>query len=87
MCEENRGQCEGCLGYFDECELEQPVICKECLDKAAGYDSKDNSLRKARSAMENAKKELDKLQGMPVQVALYVSRAKGMLTVGLEVTK
>ena len=33
-----REQCALCLGYFSAEQTEQPILCKECLDKAACYD-------------------------------------------------
>jgi hypothetical protein len=84
MDDEERGQCEGCLGYFDDSELSQPVLCSECWEKAAGYDCADLDRKALSQAITDALAELDRLNHMPVQIALYVSRAKGGLKTALE---
>jgi len=35
-------QCEECLGYFEEDNLKQPVICLDCLDKLRLFDIRDH---------------------------------------------
>ena len=63
----DKEQCAMCLGYFDVEDTEQPILCKGCLDKAAGYDiaSHDRkflmgTMRQALAHLEAAESDVDK---------------------------
>lgn len=57
--EQNLYQCEICLSYKDECELHQPVLCDDCLDKLSSYDITALERKRLARAIQRALSILD----------------------------
>lgn len=82
----DRYQCQECLGYFEEIETIQPILCKGCLDKAAGYDIADldciyliKTLKQLLESFKNASTDNEKLNAL--------AEAKGTICVALNYIK